>query len=132
MLDAIISEICAEIGIPVLKPTVRLFELGLQDMADASDFERNFNATGCCYSGFREFPRFLSPHLLTGKKALMMVRDPRDILTSLYFANGFSHRPPGEGEWQTITWKTALRFRPCRLTTMFCPNLSLWSIFSRR
>ena len=102
MLDAIISQICAEIGIPVLKPTVHLFELGLEDMADASDFERNFNATGYCYSGFRGLPRFLSPHLLMGKKALMMVRDPRDILTSAYFASGFSHPPPGEGEWRTI------------------------------
>ncbi len=48
---------------------------------------------GYCYGGFRQFPAFPVPILNTAR-ATFLVRDPRDMITSLYFSLLSSHRIP--------------------------------------
>lgn len=55
-----------------------------------------YRPEGFIYGGFRAFPGHGLPWLDRAPKVLLL-RDPRDILTSFYFSVAFSHRPPGEG-----------------------------------
>ena len=52
-----------------------------------------FKPTGYCYGGFRQFPAFPVP-ILHSSRAIFLVRDPRDMITSLYFSLLKSHRIP--------------------------------------
>jgi hypothetical protein len=53
---------------------------------------------GNVYLGLREFPMGLrlSPKFVSSPK-ILLVRDPRDALVSLYFSNAYSHPVPKEG-----------------------------------
>ncbi len=59
-----------------------------------------YRPRGFIYGGFRAFPDHGLPWLDPAPKVLL-VRDPRDILTSFYFSVAFSHRPPREGVLRT-------------------------------
>ncbi len=48
---------------------------------------------GYCYGGFRQYPAFRVPGL-NKAKATFLVRDPRDMMTSLYFSLLGSHEIP--------------------------------------
>jgi len=52
-----------------------------------------FKPTGYCYGGFRQFPAF-PVRILHSSKTIFLVRDPRDMITSLYFSLLKSHRIP--------------------------------------
>ena len=53
---------------------------------------------GNVYGGFRDAPVGLKKHpLIVDGKSILMVRDPRDALTSEYFSNAFSHSIPEDG-----------------------------------
>ena len=46
------------------------------------------------YGGFRFVPAFATDEFLADKRVMVLVRDPRDVLTSLYFSLQKSHRIP--------------------------------------
>jgi hypothetical protein len=52
---------------------------------------------GYCYGGFRQYPAFRVTGLHQAK-ATFLVRDPRDMITSLYFSLLASHRIPKADE----------------------------------
>ena len=54
-----------------------------------------FHATGFCYGGFRQFPVFRVGHVNAARSALL-VRDPRDMIVSLYFSLRYSHGAPDD------------------------------------
>jgi hypothetical protein len=57
-----------------------------------------FRKEGYCYGGFRQYPAFPVP-ILHSSKIVFLVRDPRDMITSLYFSLKYSHKfPDGGGE----------------------------------
>jgi len=56
--------------------------------------------TGYCYGGFRQYPAFPVP-ILHSAKVTFLVRDPRDMITSLYFSLLRSHRIPKATERQS-------------------------------
>lgn len=98
LLEAVAADLCALAGIKVVSPTVQMFERGL----DVGELEitpdQLFEPVGYCYSGFREFPPFLSESFLAGRKAVLLIRDPRDVLTSMYYSIAYSHPLPGPGK----------------------------------
>jgi hypothetical protein len=53
--------------------------------------------TGYCYGGFRQYPAFRVTGL-NNAKVTFLVRDPRDMMTSLYFSLLGSHRVPAAEE----------------------------------
>jgi len=61
------------------------------------DMSGLFRRTGYCYGGFRLFPAYDIP-ILRACPAIILVRDPKDMLVSNYFSNAFSHRPPTDDE----------------------------------
>jgi hypothetical protein len=69
----------------------------LDHLDDLGEYEKIFRPTGYLYSAFGGYPRGISE--FDRYKVILVVRDPRDILVSRYFANGISHRePPPESD----------------------------------
>lgn len=57
-----------------------------------------FHAAGYCYGGFRQFPIYRVGHVDTAR-TILLVRDPRDMIVSLYFSLRYSHAlPENKGE----------------------------------
>jgi hypothetical protein len=52
-----------------------------------------FSPTGYCYGGFRQFPAYRI-QILHSARTILLVRDPRDMITSLYFSVLKSHYVP--------------------------------------
>lgn len=85
---------------PIDRKAVELRSYGCSETADCSPdlkatWDRFFSYGDCLYGPHRNF-RFLGKlDHIDKRKVLIMLRDPRDVLTSLYFSNAFSHVPPG-------------------------------------
>jgi hypothetical protein len=66
------------------------FNQGVATGQIAGDAEKLISEPGRIYLGFRHYPQFefrIPPH----SKTILLVRDPRDILVSLYFSVKHSH-----------------------------------------
>jgi hypothetical protein len=64
---------------------------------ESVDFEASdpmFVPQGFCYGGFRGLPGDVELPDFGKGRSVLLVRDPRDMLTSLYFSVAYSHRPP--------------------------------------
>jgi hypothetical protein len=66
-----------------------------------------FAAAGYAYGGFRSLPGGFSIPPFAAHRTILFVRDPRDMLTSLYFSLAHSHRPPGNAVGEALA--TAFR-----------------------
>ena len=55
-----------------------------------------FFETGYAYGGFRGVPKGVELPAFARGRTVGLVRDPRDMLSSLYFSEAVSHRPPGD------------------------------------
>lgn len=95
LLEAMIRDICDQTGIRHFSPLVDLFERGCDPSEVEVDPAVAFPETGYCFTGFREAPTILPPKALRNRPAVLLVRDPRDALTSMYFSMAFSHPAPG-------------------------------------
>jgi hypothetical protein len=73
---------------------------------------------GNIYGGFRNMPRaLLTSSLFREGRKLLMIRDPRDALVSLYFSNAYSHPIPQQtGEHDEVA-KQMERQRAAALAT---------------
>jgi hypothetical protein len=56
-----------------------------------------FRPAGYAFGGFRSLPGALALPPYAANRTVLLVRDPRDMLTSLYFSLAHSHGPPGQG-----------------------------------
>lgn len=55
------------------------------------------------YSGFRSIPSVLEQSATFARaRKLILVRDPRDILVSLYFSHAYSHKMPDSGPGRAV------------------------------
>lgn len=85
---------------PLDRKAGELREYGCSESSDVSPdlkatWDRFFDFPGCLYGPHRN-PKFLTKlEHIEQRKVLVMLRDPRDVLTSLYFSNAFSHAAPG-------------------------------------
>jgi hypothetical protein len=63
-------------------------------------FRNLFLPKGCLYAAIRRPPLLhCLPHL-DQFRAILLLRDPRDCLTSLFYSVAYSHRPPGDPDKQ--------------------------------
>ena len=91
LLFEILRAMCRSVELVYFSPDDTLFE-------DGTDYRpwnigRIFLDIGYCYGGFRIFPLYPVP-LLGTARTILLVRDPRDILVSLYFSVRDSHTLP--------------------------------------
>ena len=71
------------------------FRLGLAETDIPAETSRIFLENGYCYGGFRYFPKRFEIPIIDTRKSILLVRDPRDLLVSHYFATRDSHPDPG-------------------------------------
>jgi hypothetical protein len=85
-----------------LAPLAGLTYFSIEDHLFASGVSPNrrptaighvFEPRGFCYAGFRQFPAYPVP-ILHSSRVAFLIRDPRDMITSLYFSLVYSHRMP--------------------------------------
>lgn len=99
LLNRIVDDLSDVAGVPVFNFPELLFENGIrfQDLEEVpADL---FTKEGMIYSGFRHVPKEpCEMDLAAGGKVILMVRDPRDILVSMYFSMKGSHAVPKSGK----------------------------------
>ncbi len=93
LLFSILSDICHKNhGIPVINLPDLLFLEGLSflhlNSTSVTDF---YTQEGYGFVGFREMPNLWIKEFLPGRKKIVLLRDPRDLLVSLYYSMKYSH-----------------------------------------
>jgi hypothetical protein len=86
LLDRLVSWLCASAGHPFVPVMHAFFRAGIETAAIPPETAAVFRTVGYCYGSFRAFPREFDIPILAEAHQLLLVRDPRDMLTSLYFA----------------------------------------------
>jgi hypothetical protein len=92
LVNALVRDLLTECGVPLIDLPTHLFERGIDINAFQCDLAALFPLKGYCFSGFRVIPQWLiGSDVLRRARKLVVVRDPRDILVSLYFSVKYSH-----------------------------------------
>lgn len=79
--------------------------------AEQDQFRNLFLTKGCLYAAIRRPPLLhCLPHL-DQFRAVLLLRDPRDCLTSLFFSVVYSHRPPHDPDQQPAFFEYRNRVR---------------------
>lgn len=94
LLEKMLSELCYKLSIPVVNPHSSAWRSGISTDQISANLDLALLPTGYAYIGFRHlFPLGIKTDLSAPKK-ILLVRDPRDMLTSLYFSHKYSHSSP--------------------------------------
>jgi hypothetical protein len=95
LVNALVRDLLTECGVPIIDLPVHLFERGISAEAFQCDIATLFPLKGYCFAGFRDIPQWLiGTDVLRRARKLMIVRDPRDMLVSLYYSVKYSHWYP--------------------------------------
>jgi len=99
LLDNIVQDLCKAAKVPVVSVDFLSFSNGLPiELVTPGSVEETLNLPGYCFSGFRGVHPCLANVDLARRRKIVLVRDPRDILTSFYFSMARSHTVPKGGE----------------------------------
>lgn len=102
LLSWLVYSLAEDNGYAPVAPAVRLFERG----AMQQDLKPFIQPRGYCYHGFRSnHPGWALDPLLPNFRKILLVRDPRDISVSNYYALLYAHRKPGNGAEAPLTVK---------------------------
>jgi len=92
LVQRMLESYCQSIGIPAFSLFDMAFSQGVSTDAIQHDASVCLQQRGYLFTGFRHFPSFDLD--LTGRKTILLVRDPRDMLVSLYYSVRTSHVIP--------------------------------------
>lgn len=95
MLDSILGALSSIEGLTYVSIMGEFFQLGLAEKNVPAQTSNIFLDHGYCYGGFRSFPQHFEIPNLRRCKAILLVRDPRDMIVSHYFSTRSSHPDPG-------------------------------------
>jgi hypothetical protein len=84
-------------GLAYLAVQEAMFQMGVPPNLIPAEVNQAFQPVGYAFAGFRGLPGALALPPFAADRTMLLVRDPRDMLTSLYFSHAYSHRPPGQG-----------------------------------
>jgi len=124
LLNGMMGDALARASVPQLAIPEFAFRAGLHDNTILNPEDFTF-ARGYCYRGFRRFPDYLRGFDITALKKVLLVRDPRDMLVSLYFSLALSHSVPPAGTFQEAFLARRARIRGMDIAR-FCIE---WSDF---
>ena len=111
LLNGLMRPITTAAGLSFWAPQELLFGMGVTAQDIPPEINAVFAPTGHAFGGFRSLPAgFVIPSFAAGR-TILLVRDPRDMLTSLYFSLTQSHRLPGK----TVGEAAAAAFRERRV-----------------
>ena len=91
-MDSMVKAYCDHFNVPTFSLFNSAFDAGIATNDVRCDARVCFSRHGRVYTGFRHFPVF--DLNLEGVKAILMARDPRDMLVSMYYSVTKSHVVP--------------------------------------
>jgi hypothetical protein len=95
LVNALVRDLLAECGVPLIDLPAHLFERGILIETFQCDIATIFPLKGYCFAGFRDVPEWLiGTDVLRRARKVVIVRDPRDMLVSLYYSVKYSHWYP--------------------------------------
>ena len=97
LLDRIMRGLCDGTDIPYLTIADDAFADGVQTGRIGPSVETLFSERGFGYLGFRHFLMFDPVFDFSAVNKVLLVRDPRDMMVSLYFSMKHSHAIPKRG-----------------------------------
>lgn len=89
-----LRELTSEIELTPINPGAYFSSVGKSEEATKLEMALMFRPTGYLYGPFRQPDRFYLVDDPNKYKKILVLRDPRDVLTSSYFSFGFSHSVP--------------------------------------
>ena len=92
LLDNMVSTYCQLINVPTFSLFNTAFGQGVRTADIAEDARSCIEQEGVIYTGFRHFPEFNLD--LSGANTILLTRDPRDMLVSMYYSIIKSHVIP--------------------------------------
>lgn len=96
LVNALVRDLVTECGVPFIDLPTHLFDRGIQIDTFQCELGALFPLKGCCFTGFREVPPWLmGTDVLRHARKVVIIRDPRDMLVSLYYSVKYSHRYAG-------------------------------------
>ena len=103
VLLSILEAMCDHASIPRVGLSKECFHRGININAlDPRAIATLLGQSGYCFYGFRQIHGFFGSISLFGRRKLMLVRDPRDVLTSYYFSVRNSHPIPETGSSREV------------------------------
>jgi hypothetical protein len=95
LVNNLVREILNDCGIPTFDLPSHLFASGIEFDSFLCDLDQAFPEHGYCFSGWRHIPiSFYGSNAFKRARKVVITRDPRDILVSLYFSIKYSHSFP--------------------------------------
>lgn len=92
LIQDMLHAYCKGVGVPAFSLFDEAFRQGVSTNQIDKDAAHCFKPHGYIYTGFRHYPNF--PLDLKDVPAVLLVRDPRDMLVSLYHSIRTSHKVP--------------------------------------
>jgi len=97
LLEHVMRDVCLAKKLPVIAIANDAFESGVPFAKIGQEVEKTLFHKGYIYLGFRAFFLFKPEFDFSQHKKILLVRDPRDMLVSLYFSMKKSHSIPKSG-----------------------------------
>jgi len=102
LLNRLMSPITKAAGLSYVSLQDILFGMGVSAKAVPREVNAAFAPTGFVFGGFRSLSGGFSIPPFAADRTVVLVRDPRDMLTSLYFSLASSHRAPGNAVGEAL------------------------------
>jgi hypothetical protein len=96
LLNNILQDLSREIDLTYVSIADEFFRIGLPWQKAPKCTSDIFLAAGYCYGGFRVWPSTFEIPIIATSRSVLLVRDPRDRLVSLYYSLKESHPEPGD------------------------------------
>lgn len=106
LLHNVMREACHAAQIPIISIAGDAFNAGIPFAKIGEDVEKVLYEKGYAYLDFRAFFRFDPQFDFSRFRKVLLIRDPRDMLVSLYFSLKKSHRIPKQGTLASQMKKT--------------------------
>lgn len=97
LMHAVVRDICERAGRAYIDAPAAFFAHGVEPGSVLLDLDWLRNRDGTVFGGFRWVHPWIDDEVLHKRDKIVLVRDPRDCLVSLYFSHAYSHAKPGEG-----------------------------------
>lgn len=95
LINNIVQDLACAQGLKYQSIMGDAFEAGISVDDISPDTWSGLQPNGYVYGGFRHLPHRVDIPILKKCKRVLLVRDPRDMLVSLYFSMKYSHPSPG-------------------------------------
>ncbi len=97
LLNRMMAHAAKLVGQTFFNAPRELRSLGIKPNDTPASLSSLFVPNGYMYGGFRGLPGAIQLPDWASGHTVVLVRDPRDMLVSLYFSVAYSHSPPGTG-----------------------------------